>query len=41
LIIINQPSTSYALLRHGCFNGLTNIELIAFIPIWRRGHACA
>jgi len=27
----NGPSTSYALLRHDCFNPLTNIDLITFI----------
>ena len=32
----NQPNTtSYALLRHDCFNVLTNIDLIAFIPTRR------
>jgi len=35
----NQPSTtSFALLRHHCFNVLTNIDLVAFIPT--RRHAC-
>jgi len=34
----NQPSTSYALSRHDCFNVLTNIDFFAFIPI--RTHAC-
>jgi len=34
----NQPSTRYALLCHDCFNVLTNIGLIAFIPIL--SHAC-
>ena len=28
----NQPSTSYALLRHNCFIVLTNIDLAALIP---------
>jgi len=32
----NQPSaTSYALVRHGCYNILPNIDLIAFIPTRR------
>jgi len=32
----DRPSTrSYALLRHGCFNVLTNIDLVAFIPTRR------
>jgi len=36
----NQPSTTIdALLRHDCFNVLTNIDLFAFIPPWR--HSCA
>ena len=36
----NQPSTtSVALLRHDCFNVLTNIDLIAFILT--RSHDCA
>jgi len=26
----NQPSTSYALLQHDCFNILTNIDLIGY-----------
>jgi len=34
----NQPSSSYALLRHDCFNALTNIDITAFIPTQR--HAC-
>jgi len=29
----DQLSTSYALLRHDCFNVLTNIDLDAFIPM--------
>ena len=32
----HQPNTSYALLRHYCFNVLTNIDLTAFIPTRRR-----
>jgi len=34
----NQLSTSYALLRHDCYNALTNIDLVVFIPI--REHTC-
>jgi len=34
----NQLNTSYALLRHDCFNLLTNIDLVGFIPT--RGHTC-
>jgi len=35
----NQLSTtSYAFLRHDCFNVLTNIDRVAFIPT--RGHTC-
>jgi len=36
----NQPSTpSYTLLRHDCFNLLTNTDLIGFILA--RSHICA
>jgi len=34
----NQPSTGYALLRHDCFDVLTNINFVAFIPTQR--HLC-
>jgi len=35
----NQPSTtSYALLRHDCFNVSTNINFVVFIPT--RRHTC-